>query len=750
MERNEELGTNLRITVAASQGGRRYMEDRVFIHTERKADNSLKWTFLGVFDGHGGEHASEFVRRNLLDNIINNEKFHNDDDDDDILAAIREGFLTTHNMMKEVHDEWPFTPSGYPSTAGTTVSCVFIRNGKLYTGHVGDSAIYLGVYAENGVRALPLTVDHKPECMREQERIREAGGSTAVKSGVTRIVWRRPAKNQRPGPVRRNSSFETIPFLSVARSLGDLWSYNESTDSYVVSPIPDVDVYVLNEQDFCLILASDGMTNVMPAEQAVSIVYREEELVEMHNDMNRNHARCVLRSTLQKWRSLRADNVTVATVIFDPDMTSYREKDVLMKLGPFLPVDQVLTDRPDGLLHVSKNRNVILRTKRTPVVYNGSKDANFSRVSYRGPGFRTHEEEMQEEKNYITARNLIIKRNDDDDDDEDERRLRIVTGEDVDDDDDDDEDIEYDEDDDDTNMSIPFGQDSVLQLKVSNEMVMNGAMATSSQVIETRIYMVPSPIRPSNPEPRSPIASMSTFEPDDGTDEEDLDATPSKMRSSPTKSPMASSSVRRVKARACRRLRTPKMEVVEERRVTRSSSRADALKTPSPIKINQTPGSRKRSDSTAATSSATPLRRSSRLTSDPTTSTPASPPVGQNAPQSRKRGREDLKEKAMNKSGVTPAINMMKIVEPDGEEAPPTPSRSAPSTPLKAGPSKGRNIKASKWSLSKLEAPKPQVEIVRVCECADDDDVGEELSEPPSKIRRIYGFMKRLVGWPSK
>ena len=35
--------------------------------------------------------------------------------------------------------------SGYPSTAGTTASVCFIRNGKLYIAHVGDSTIVMGM-----------------------------------------------------------------------------------------------------------------------------------------------------------------------------------------------------------------------------------------------------------------------------------------------------------------------------------------------------------------------------------------------------------------------------------------------------------------------------------------------------------------------------------------------------------------------------------------------------------------------------
>uniref|UniRef100_A0A1I7THH0 Translation initiation factor IF-2 n=1 Tax=Caenorhabditis tropicalis TaxID=1561998 RepID=A0A1I7THH0_9PELO len=395
------FGENMRITVAANQGGRRYMEDRCVVHTERIDNGTLQWTFVGVFDGHGGEHASEFVRRHLLMNITKNRKFESDDDED-ILEAIRQGFLMTHEQMRHVYEEWPYTASGFPSTAGTTVSCVFIRNGKLYTGHVGDSAIYLGTVSNGELHSSALTVDHKPESAHEQLRIARAGGETAVKSGVTRVIWKREARiNQltkdRPDP----PIMDSIPFLSVARSLGDLWSFNEKTNMFVVSPEPDLGVHTLTGNDFCLVLASDGMTNVLTGDQAISIVFREEELVEINEEINRNHSRCVLRTALQKWRTLRADNITVATVIFDIDPLSYTENEMLMKVDGYVNASQVLTNHPDAMLKISKTDNVLLATQRTPIMYTGSRDENYCRVAYRGPGFRTHEEEMLSERKHL-------------------------------------------------------------------------------------------------------------------------------------------------------------------------------------------------------------------------------------------------------------------------------------------------------------------------------------------------------------
>lgn len=54
------------------------------------------------------------------------------------------------------------------------------------------------------------------------------------KSGVNRVVWARPKLNH-SGPIRRSTKLDKIPFLAVARSLGDLWSFNSELNEFVVS-----------------------------------------------------------------------------------------------------------------------------------------------------------------------------------------------------------------------------------------------------------------------------------------------------------------------------------------------------------------------------------------------------------------------------------------------------------------------------------------------------------------------------------
>lgn len=74
--------------------------------------------------------------------------------------------------------EWPKTLTGQPSTAGTTASIVLIRGNLMYVAHVGDSAVVVGVKepGEKNIRALEVTQDHKPELLKEKERIERLGG----------------------------------------------------------------------------------------------------------------------------------------------------------------------------------------------------------------------------------------------------------------------------------------------------------------------------------------------------------------------------------------------------------------------------------------------------------------------------------------------------------------------------------------------------------------------------------------------
>ena len=370
------------------------MEDEFGVAYQQTADEKdLEYAFFGIFDGHGGREAALFAKvsiikstdqnkdytfplfcqEHLMDFIVRQKGFWAEDDDS-VLKAIHEGYIQTHYAMwKELGmdlftahciqiklnsfstEKWPKTASGLPSTAGTTASIAFIRRGKIYVGHVGDSAIVLGTQDEDNPDiwvAEPLTRDHKPESLEESERITQCGGKVVCKSGVPRVVWNRPKMGHK-GPVRRSTHIDEIPFLAVARSLGDLWSYNSEENVFVVSPEPDIRVYPVDiSRHRCLVLATDGCWNMLTPQNAISTVCSAEKANEQHmlapvegHTAWINPSKQLVDCAIDRWTGskLRADNTSVVTVMLDPP-------------GP--PRAQVLKTRKRELAELNNGREL--------------------------------------------------------------------------------------------------------------------------------------------------------------------------------------------------------------------------------------------------------------------------------------------------------------------------------------------------------------------------------------------------------
>ncbi|XP_043259277.1 uncharacterized protein LOC122401287 [Colletes gigas] len=337
------IGVNLRVTGHCNQGGRKYMEDMFSVAFQSTPDDKdLEFAFFGIFDGHGGGEAATFAKEHLMNVIVKQKNFWSDRDED-VLRAIREGYMNTHYAMWRELEKWPRTASGLPSTAGTTASIAFIRKSKIYIGHVGDSGIILGYQVDGDPqwRAKALTKDHKPESGPEMMRIRESGGKVVSKSGVPRVVWNRPRIGHK-GPVRRSTHIDEIPFLAVARSLGDLWSYNSELNTFVVSPEPDVKVVAIDvESHRCLIFGTDGLWNMLTPQAAVAIVqaadrHNEKHLIASQQTCNGqtdnvqlwiNPSKSLVDRALERWstKRLRADNTSVVTLMLDPPGPSRSE-----------------------------------------------------------------------------------------------------------------------------------------------------------------------------------------------------------------------------------------------------------------------------------------------------------------------------------------------------------------------------------------------------------------------------------------
>ncbi|KAJ1185638.1 hypothetical protein NDU88_002428 [Pleurodeles waltl] len=336
---------SLSVSVSSDQGGRRYMEDftRVVVEPE-PPPAAASVAFFAVCDGHGGREAAAFARSHLW-SLIREQRGFGSDEPAEVCAAIRRGFLDCHRAMWKKLPEWSKTMTGLPSTSGTTASVVIIRGNKIYVAHVGDSGVVLGVKDNpkaDFIRAVEVTQDHKPELPKEKERIEGLGGSVINKSGVNRVVWKRPRLTHN-GPVRRSTVIDQIPFLAVARALGDFWSYDFYSGEFVVSPEPDTSVHTIdpNKHKY-IIIGSDGLWNMIPPQDAVSMCQDEEERKCFMGEYGPSCAKMLVNKALGRWRKrmLRADN-TSAIVI--------RISTLLEEEGSFVSEEELylnLSERP--------------------------------------------------------------------------------------------------------------------------------------------------------------------------------------------------------------------------------------------------------------------------------------------------------------------------------------------------------------------------------------------------------------------
>ena len=360
---------NMRVTANSSQGHRKYMEDCYKIRFQRGTHNQnetlngdnesdILFSYFAIFDGHGGKEASQYCKEKLYWKIIEQDDFWSDNDSQ-ILNAIRNGFVQCHLDMWHELPHWPKTPSGLPSTSGTTATVLFIKKSKAYVGHVGDSGLVIGFdrSQDNGPwLGKKLTRDHKPEDPIELKRIENSGGSVMSKSGVNRVVWNRPVFNPNGGQHTlkkchselistshmshyemnyqrgiKNVPTERIPFLAVARSLGDLWSYNVASDEFIVSPVPDVFSFELDPRIHkCLILATDGLWNMLKSTESVELVRHTDRETEslvsksMCRGDNRpqpfvNPSQRLVNIAVQRCceKMIRADNTSCITIMID-------------------------------------------------------------------------------------------------------------------------------------------------------------------------------------------------------------------------------------------------------------------------------------------------------------------------------------------------------------------------------------------------------------------------------------------------
>jgi len=186
--------------------------------------------FFGVFDGHGGCGAARYVKENLFRNLLQHPNFVSD-----LELALRDSYVLTDDEFLDSHPEL--------SEAGCTAVTAVVVGRRLVVGNVGDSRAVLCTQGQ----AIQLSVDHKPNHVSEKERIENLGGM---------VCWA--------------GTWRVAGMLAVSRAFGD-----RILKKFVVADPFTTKIEELNKDHEFLILATDGVWDVINNEEAVQMIHQE-------------------------------------------------------------------------------------------------------------------------------------------------------------------------------------------------------------------------------------------------------------------------------------------------------------------------------------------------------------------------------------------------------------------------------------------------------------------------------------------
>jgi serine/threonine protein phosphatase PrpC len=302
-----------KVDTYALQGSRPYMEDEYFV--------SHDGTVCAIFDGHGGSAVSRYVRSNFYANFqdataeymmklngMNQNQGWNTDrssinsnselDDNNNSSVIKQYKATTNVHVREDHkgEEILTNLTAHPRNKGvvpTMDACTYalrtaFRNIDQEVLRVnrwsfqGTTAVAVVIHDQGGTRrhiisvnigdsravlsrrgiAIDLTTDHKPNDPNEKFRVEQLGGH---------VDWYGMLDDRTGEPLLDTGVFRINGNLAVSRSLGD------RSERPFVSSEPDIKVFsILNDIDEFIVLASDGLFDVMSSQEVVSFLHQKK------------------------------------------------------------------------------------------------------------------------------------------------------------------------------------------------------------------------------------------------------------------------------------------------------------------------------------------------------------------------------------------------------------------------------------------------------------------------------------------
>ncbi|XP_058740545.1 probable protein phosphatase 2C 34 [Vicia villosa] len=309
-------GSNNFASVFSKRGQKGTNQDCCIVWEEFGCQDDM--IFCGIFDGHGpwGHFVAKRVRESMPRSLLCNWQ--------ETLAAQSSSSLD-NDHVKEIPDnkqqKFNIWKHSYLKTcasidqelehcrkfdsfhSGTTALSIVRQGETIIIANVGDSRAVLATTSDDddgSLVAVQLTVDFKPNLPQEAERITQCQGRVFCledEPGVHR-VWLPDVES---------------PGLAMSRAFGDY-----CLKEYGLISVPEVTQRNISSKDQFVILASDGVWDVISNQEAVDIVSSTEDKAKS--------AKCLVQCAVHAWkrkrRGIAIDDISAICLFFHSSLCS--------------------------------------------------------------------------------------------------------------------------------------------------------------------------------------------------------------------------------------------------------------------------------------------------------------------------------------------------------------------------------------------------------------------------------------------
>ncbi|GKV31427.1 hypothetical protein SLEP1_g40114 [Rubroshorea leprosula] len=293
-------------SVCSKRGQKGINQDRTVVWEEFGCQEDM--IFCGIFDGHGpwGHIVAKRVRESVPSSLLCNwqetvaltslEPDWDTESDRNLrlFDVWKQSYLKTYAAIDEELKQHRRIDSFH---SGSTALTIVKQGEHLVIANVGDSRAVLATTSDDGnLVPLQLTVDFKPNIPEEAERITESKG---------RVFCLR----DEPGVYRVWMPNAETPGLAISRAFGDY-----CVKDFGLISVPDVTQRNITNKDQFVILATDGVWDVISNQEAVKIVSSTE-------DREKSAKRLVefaARAWKYKRQSIAMDDMSAICLFFHP------------------------------------------------------------------------------------------------------------------------------------------------------------------------------------------------------------------------------------------------------------------------------------------------------------------------------------------------------------------------------------------------------------------------------------------------